>query len=137
MKGAGVGNSAGCLTRSRRVIGSCLAWYCCDGCSFSFFLLPLERSLHAPFIVSRRCRVIKCWRVVWPLLEEPRGLGGPYLVATWPILWRHGVGTFGTACYVSGMGTTIGGVVFVLRCCSDVPCHTWSYSRHGMFILVV
>jgi hypothetical protein len=55
-------DSAGALARTRRVICSCLS--------------PLERSLHAPFIVSRRCRVTKCWYVVWSLFEkEPRGLG--------------------------------------------------------------
>jgi hypothetical protein len=42
---------------------------------FSSSFHPLERSLHAPFIVSRRCRVTKCQCAVCPLLEEePRGL---------------------------------------------------------------
>jgi hypothetical protein len=69
----GVCDYAGALARSRRVICSCLALCCCGGCSF---FRPLGWSLHAPFIVSRRCRVTKCWHVMWPLLvEEPRGLG--------------------------------------------------------------
>jgi hypothetical protein len=35
-----------------------------------------ERSLHAPFIASRRCRVTKYWYMVGSVLEkEPRGLG--------------------------------------------------------------
>jgi hypothetical protein len=42
-------DSVGALTRSRRVV--CL-------CVF------LEQSLYAPFIVSRRCRVTRCWYVV-------------------------------------------------------------------------
>jgi hypothetical protein len=63
--------------------------------------------------------------------------GEPYLVATWSALWRHGVGTFGTVAMCLGMGTTVGGVVSVLRCCSDAPCHTWSCSQHDMFVLVV
>jgi hypothetical protein len=31
-----------------------------------------------------------CWRSL-------EASGEPYLVAAWPVLWRHGVGTFGTA----------------------------------------
>jgi hypothetical protein len=45
-------NSAGALARSRRVV--CL-------CVRVFF--SLERSLHAPFIVSRRCKVTRYWYV--------------------------------------------------------------------------
>jgi hypothetical protein len=40
---------------------------------FSSSFCPLERSLHAPFIVLRRCRVTKCWCAVCPLLEEEPG----------------------------------------------------------------
>jgi hypothetical protein len=42
---------------------------------FSSSFRLLEQSLHAPFIVLRRCRVTKYWSAVCPLLEEePRGL---------------------------------------------------------------
>jgi hypothetical protein len=37
--------------------------FCRYGGSSSFFVC-LERSLHAPFIVLRRCRVTECGRVV-------------------------------------------------------------------------
>jgi hypothetical protein len=101
---------------------------------FFFFPVPLlEWSLHAPFIDSRRCRVTKCWHVVW----SPEASGGPYPVATWSVLWRHGVGTSGTAATCPGMWTTAEGVVSVFRYCSDVPCRTCSCSRRGVFVLVV
>jgi hypothetical protein len=58
-------------------------------------------------------------------------------VATWSALWRHGVGTSGMVAACPGMCATIKGVVSVLRCCSDVPYHTWSCSRRGMLVLVV
>jgi hypothetical protein len=35
------------------------------------------------------------------------------------------------------MCATAEGVVSVFRYCSDMPCHTWSYSRRGVFVLVV
>jgi hypothetical protein len=77
--------------------------YACVRLSLSFSRL-LERSLHAPFIVSRRYRVTRCWYVGRSLLEkQPRGLGGPYPVATRSVLWRHGVGTSGTAATCPGM----------------------------------
>jgi hypothetical protein len=53
VSGECVCDSANALVRSRKVICSCVSCRC-----------SLERSLHAPFIVSRRCRVIKCWCVV-------------------------------------------------------------------------
>jgi hypothetical protein len=76
-------DSTGALTRSMRVVCSCIILCLCDVFSFLFFRV-LERSLHAPFIVSRRCRVTRCWNVGRSLLEkQPRGLGGgPYLVKT-------------------------------------------------------
>jgi hypothetical protein len=58
-------------------------------------------------------------------------------VMTWSVLWRHGVGTSGTAATWPGMRATAEGVVSVFRYCSDVPRHTWSYSRRGVFVLVV
>jgi hypothetical protein len=66
-------DSAGDLTRSRRVVCSCvcLVLFRCSWC----LLVLSERSLHASFIVSRRCRVTRCWYGVRSLLEkEPRGL---------------------------------------------------------------
>jgi hypothetical protein len=72
------------------------------------------------------------------LLEKPPGaLGGAYLVVTWSALWRHGIGTSGTAATWPGMHAIAEGVVSVFRYCSDVLCHTWSCSRCGIFILVV
>jgi hypothetical protein len=64
-------------------------------------------------------------------------LEGPYPVAMWSALWRHGGGTSGTAATCPGMCATVGGVVSLLRRCSDVPCHTWSCSRRGVFVLIV
>jgi hypothetical protein len=58
-------------------------------------------------------------------------------MATWSTLWRNGAGTSSIVATCPGMCTTVGGVVSVLRCCSDAPCHTWSYSRRGVFILIV
>jgi hypothetical protein len=130
----GVCDSAGALARSRRVICLCLALCCCGGCPF---FPPLEWSLHAPFIVSRRCRVTKCWNVVWPWLVEPKGLrralSGGNVVSTVEA-WRW---NFWHCCYVSRHVHHCWGVVSVFWCCSDVPCHTWSYSRCGVFVLVV
>jgi hypothetical protein len=60
-----VSDSAGAFARSRRVV------CCCGGSSSSrvcvlssFSLSCQERSLHAPFIASRRYRVTRCWYVV-------------------------------------------------------------------------
>jgi hypothetical protein len=78
------------------------------------FSISLERSLHAPFIDSRRCRVTKCWHAVclywWRSLEAS---GGPYPVATWSILRRHGVSTSSTAVTCSSMCATAEGVVSI------------------------
>jgi hypothetical protein len=63
--------------------------------------------------------------------------GGPYSVATCLALWRHGVSTFGTVATWPGMRATAEGVVSVFRYYSNVPRHTWSYSRRGVFVLVV
>jgi hypothetical protein len=72
------------------------------------------------------------------LLEKPpRGLEGPYPAATWSALWRHGIGTSGTAATWLGMRATAEGVVSVFQYCSDVLRHTWSCSRRGVFVLVV
>jgi hypothetical protein len=109
--------------------------------AFSFFLSlihRLERSLHAPFIVSRRCKVTRCWYAGDPCWRSsPEASGGPYSMATCLALWRHGVGTFGTATTWPGMRATAEGVVSVFRYYSDVPRHTWSCSRRGVFVLVV
>jgi hypothetical protein len=72
-----------------------------------------------------------CW---WRSLEAS---GGRYPVVTWSALWRHDVGTSGTAATCPGMCATVDGVVSILWCCSDAPCHTWSCSRCGVFVLVV
>jgi hypothetical protein len=45
-------------------------------------------------------------------------------VATWSVLWRHGVGTSGTVAMYSGMCATAEGVISVFWYCSDVPYHT-------------
>jgi hypothetical protein len=58
-------------------------------------------------------------------------------VASWFVLSRHGVGTFGTAALCLGLCATVEGVVSVLWCRSDVPCRTGSYGWHGVLILVV
>jgi hypothetical protein len=58
-------------------------------------------------------------------------------MATWSALWRHGVGTSGIVATCPSMCATVEGVVSVLWCCSDTPCHTWSYGWRGMLILVV
>jgi hypothetical protein len=80
VSGECVCDSAGALARSRRVICSCVCLF------FSFFPL-LERSLYAPFIVSRRCRVIKCWYGCDPCWRRsPEASRGPYPVATWSVL---------------------------------------------------
>jgi hypothetical protein len=95
----GVCDSAGDLTRSRKVICLRLVWYCYGGYSFSLQVsglgcAVLEWSLHASFIVLMKCRVTWCRRVAWPFLGAS---GEPYPVATWPVLWRYDVDTFGTA----------------------------------------
>jgi hypothetical protein len=87
-------------------------------------LLLLSSCLHAPFIVSRRCRVTECGRVVRPLLEESRGLeralsGGDVICTV--EAWRR---YFWYCWYVSGMGTTVKGVVSIFRCCSDASYHS-------------
>jgi hypothetical protein len=72
-----VRDSARDLMRSKRVTCSwgCLVLFRCSWFLSSFFL-SLERSMHAPFIASRRCRVTRCWYGVQSLLEkEPRGHG--------------------------------------------------------------
>jgi hypothetical protein len=107
---------------------------------FSFLSLihRLERSMHASFIVSRRCKVTRCWYVGDPCWRSSLGAsGGPYPVATCLALWRHGVGTFGTTATWPGMHATTEGVVSVFRYYSDVPHHTWSCSWRGVFVLVV
>jgi hypothetical protein len=58
-------------------------------------------------------------------------------VTTWSVLWRHGVGTSGTAATCPGMCATAEGVVSIFWYCSDVPYHTWSCSQRGVFVLVV
>jgi hypothetical protein len=65
--------------------------------------------------VGIRCDL--CWRSL-------EASGEPYLVETWPVLWRHGVGTSGTAVTCSGTCATAEGVVSVFCHCSDVLCHT-------------
>jgi hypothetical protein len=70
----------------------------------------------------------------WSSLEASEG---PYLVATWSVLWRHGVGTSDTAATSSGTCATVEGVVSVFWHCNDVFCHTWSCSQRGVFVLVV
>jgi hypothetical protein len=45
-------------------------------------------------------------------------------VAAWSALWRHGIGTSGTAATCSGACATAKGVVSIFWHCSDVPCHT-------------
>jgi hypothetical protein len=98
----------------------------------------LERSLHVSFIVSRRRMVIKCWYVGDPCWRRsPEASGGPYPVATWSALWRHGVGTSGIIATCPGMCATVEGVVSVLWCCSDASCHTWSCGWRGVLVLVV
>jgi hypothetical protein len=136
----GVCDFAGYLARSGRVAYLYLA-LCCYGGSVELSCPlppPLEWSLHAPFIVSRRCRVTWCWCLVcpcrWRSLEASEG---PYLVVAWSALWRHGVGTSGTAATCSGACATAEGVVSVFLHCSDVLCHAWSYTRRGVFVLVV
>jgi hypothetical protein len=57
-------------------------------------------------------------------VEEPRGLGRAFLMAVWSALWRHGIGTSGTAVTCSGTCATTEGVVSVFWHCSDVPYHT-------------
>jgi hypothetical protein len=58
-----VRDSTGAFARSRRVICLCVvSLLCCCG-GFLFFV-SLERFLHAPFIVSRRCKVTKYWYMV-------------------------------------------------------------------------
>jgi hypothetical protein len=113
----------------------------CVRLSISFLVrlgCPLEWPLHAPFIVSRRCRVTRCWYAGDPCWRSSPGASrGPYPVVTCLALWRHDVGTFGTAATWPGMRATAEGVVSVFRYCSDVPHHTWSCSRHGVFVLVV
>jgi hypothetical protein len=95
----------------------------CD--AFSFFLSSisgLERSLHAPFIVSRRCKVTRCWYAGDPCWRSsPGASGGPYPVATCLALRRLGVGTFGTAATWPSMRGTAEGVVSIFWYCSDVP----------------
>jgi hypothetical protein len=58
------------------------------------------------------------------LVEKPGGLGRALssgdVVRTVEV-WRR---YFWYCCYVLGMGTTTGGVVSILRCCSDAPCYT-------------
>jgi hypothetical protein len=70
-------------------------------------------------------------------VEEPRGLRRPYLVAAWSALWRHGIGTSGTAATCSSTCATAEGVVSVFWHSSVVLCHTWFCSRRGVFVLVV
>jgi hypothetical protein len=70
-------------------------------------------------------------------VEEPGGLGGPYLVVVWSALWRHDVGTSSTTATCSGTCATAEGMVYVFWHFRDVPCHIWSCSRRGMFVLVV
>jgi hypothetical protein len=53
-------DSTGALARSRKVV--CHPRFVFLWWLFFFSVIgPLEQSLHAPFIVSRRCRVTKCW----------------------------------------------------------------------------
>jgi hypothetical protein len=101
VSGICVCDSAGDLVRSRRVVCSCvcLVLFRCSWCLLSFF--P-ERSLYAPFIVSRRCSVTRCWYGVRSLLEkEPRGLertlSGGVVVCTVEA-WRW---YFWHCCYMS------------------------------------
>jgi hypothetical protein len=58
---------------------------------------------------------------LWRSLEASEG---PYLVAAWSVLWRHGVGTPGTTATCSSMCAAAEGVVSVFWHCSDVLCHT-------------
>jgi hypothetical protein len=82
--------------------------------------------------------VIKCWYVGDPCWRRsPEASGGPYPVATWSALWRHGVGTSGIIATCPGMCATVEGVVSVLWCCSDASCHTWSCGWRGVLVLVV
>jgi hypothetical protein len=56
--------------------------------------------------------------------EAAPGPRGSYPVATWSVLWRHGVGTSGTAATCPGVCANAEGVVSVFRYCSNLPCHT-------------
>jgi hypothetical protein len=72
VSGVRVGDSTGALARSRRVVRSCIVLCLCGVSSF-FFTLVLERSLHAPSIASRRCRVKRCWCVGDPCWRSRPG----------------------------------------------------------------
>jgi hypothetical protein len=79
-----VRDPAGALARSRRVVCSCIALCLCEVSSF-FFAPVLERSLHAPFIASRRYRVTRYWCVGDPCWRSsPEASGGL-------IRWRRGL----------------------------------------------
>jgi hypothetical protein len=115
-------DSAGALVRSRRVACSCLVFVLLR--RFFLFFFVVVGTIPIPFIVSRRCRVIECGRVVRPLLEESRGLGralsGGDVICTVEAWCRY----FWYCCYVLGMGTTVEGVVSVFRRCSGASCHS-------------
>jgi hypothetical protein len=81
--------------------------------------------MHAPFIVSKRCRVtIMLAHNVILLVEGPgslrRALSGGNVIDT-ADTWRR---YFWHCCYVSGMGTTVEGVVSVLWHYSDASRHS-------------
>jgi hypothetical protein len=114
---------------------------CCYGGSFSSFfvfgwvVLGLLRMIPACSLYS--LKKVQGYMMLVCGVTLSRGLGralsGGDVVCTVKA-WRR---YFWYCCYVSGMGTTIEGVVPVFRCCSDAPCHSWSYSQRGVFVLVV
>jgi hypothetical protein len=59
--------------------------------------------------------------------KEPEASGGPYPVAAWFVLQRHGAGTFSIVATCPGMRTTM---AFI--CCCMVRFFTCTVMRNGL-----
>jgi hypothetical protein len=104
----------GALARSRRVVCSCLAF--CVVVVALLFSVPFGMIPACSFYNLKEVQGYKmcdmwcdpCWR------RSLEASGGPYPVATWSALWRHGVDTSSVVATCPGMCATVRGVVFCL-----------------------